>query len=137
MLDQHTTAIVQTLLRGMGDLYKARPYTKSVPFQVLVNTANPFPLWTPDNHYFEFNRMYILSDIAAIDFALVDTVATAVFGMVVPNTAAYTLVDFGPAGYRSLLSSNSQLSIVDPLATGATVKGFILGWEVSRSGDYR
>jgi hypothetical protein len=137
MLDQHTQAIVSTLLRGMSGLYRARPYTKSIPFNVAVTTADPFPLWTPENHYFEFNRMYILSDTAAIDMLLVDTTITSVFGMVVPDTAFYTLVDFGSSGYRSLLASNSALSIVDPLATGATVKGFILGWEVTRDGDYR
>lgn len=137
MLDNHTLAIIQTFIRQTAGLYRARPYTKAIPFRVTVNTAGVFPLWTPQNAYFEFNRMYILGSVANIDYLLVDTNATSVMGMVVPSTSAYTLVDYGGVGYRSLLASNSIMGIVDPLASGATVKGVILGWEVTPEGNYR
>lgn len=137
MLDQHSLNLVHEFARKMAPLYRGRPYTKSIPFNVLVNSTAVFPLWTPRNAYFEFNRMYILSDTAAIDLLIVDTNVDSVFGMVVPSTSEYTLVDFGSVGYRSLLASNSALGIVDPLGSAATFKGFLLGWEVTPEGNYR
>lgn len=123
--------------RQLVGLYRARPYTKAIPFNVTVNSAGMFPLWTPQNSFFELNRMYIKSTIANIDFAIVDTNITDICAMVIPSTALYTLVDLGPAGYRSILSSNSVLGIVDPTNAGATVKGVIYGWEVTKEGNYR
>lgn len=137
MLDEHTQRIVQSVLRSAAGLYRARPYTKSVPFRVTAATADVLPLWTPQNAYFEFNRMMILSDTASIDLNIVDTNVFQVLGMVVPDTAFYTLVDFGPAGYRSTLASNAVLGLVDPTASGAIFKGVVLGWEVTPDGNYR
>lgn len=129
--------IARQFAHSVRTLYRGRPYTKSVPFQVTLNTTGLVPLWPVKNAYFEFNRLYIMSTVAAIDINIVDTDPAQVIVPVVPSTALYTLVDLGSVGYRSTLAQNATLGLVDPTASGAVVKGAVFGWEVTPEGTYR
>lgn len=126
---------IRTLLDELRTLYRARPFTKAVPFNQTM-TADPLPIWTPVNSYFEVGKIIIRSSIAGVDLSICDTVVAQPFGFAMPPTTIYQEIDYDP-GYRSLLAQQAKVLLFDASASGTTVKGVILGWEVTPEGFYR
>lgn len=128
----------KTLLDQLNTLYRARPFTKAVPFNSILTTDGlPTLLWAPVNAYFEVAKVFIWCDTALTDLALLDSNVGQPFLFMMPPQDDYREYPLDP-GYRSLLFNNAQLLIWDQGAnTGAQVKGVILGWEVTKEGYYR
>lgn len=130
-------AASQAIIEQMRTLYRARPFTKSIPFNQTLNGADPVAIWSPNNGHFEVAHIYIRCDTVGIDLSICDSTTAQPFAFSMPPTTEYEHIDTSP-GYRSLLAQNAQLLIFDPAATGTPViKGFILGWEVTKEGYYR
>lgn len=123
----------------ISQLYRGRPYTKTIPFAVTLTTTDAAKIWTPDNAYFEIGRILIRGSVGAIDLNWIDTDPANVIAFSMPDTLSYLpgMVDFSPASYRSINLASNFLGLVDPAATGATFKGVVMGWEVTREGNYR
>jgi hypothetical protein len=128
-------AASQALLQQLRTLYRARPFTKAVPFSVTIADALT-ELWSPTNAYFELSAMIVRSDTAGLDLALVDTTEAQPFLFFMPPTTIYQTFDISP-GYRSLLYSQARVQLWDPTVSGAVVKGVLYGWEVTQEGWYR
>lgn len=128
------------LMVSMATLFRGRPFTKSVPFQVVLpaaGAADQFtPIWVPQNSFFELAILIIRSDVAGVDLAVCDSNAANPFLFVMPPTTIYQRIDINP-GYRSLSYSNASMGLNDPTLSGATMKGVALGWEVDNNGYYR
>lgn len=134
MLGEYNAA----LMHELRTLYRGRPFTKAVPFQVNLNT-NPeigVDLWVPKNSYFQCALVSIRATVAGQDLALCDTTPQQPFLFVMPPTTAYALFTLDP-GYRSVAYSGAKVIIHDPLASGNPVKGVLFGWEVNPDGNYR
>lgn len=116
-------------------LYRARPFTKAVPFNQILG-PNPVSLWKPVNAYFEVAIVTIRSNLPLVDLVLLDTSTGQPFLFVMPPVDRYQHIDLSP-GYRSLMYSGAELFIWDPANTGAQVKGVVYGWEVTPDGYYR
>ena len=128
-------AVVARLLR---QLYRARPFSKAVPFNraLPVASADDFiELWVPQNSYFEFVLMYIKASVAA-DLNICDTNPNNPFAFVQPSTTEYTLVNLTP-GYRSQNFASVKVILTNPGLVAGTIKGAIYGYEVTREGSYR
>ena len=128
-------AVVARLVRQR---YRARPFTKAVPFNktLPVGAVTDFvELWVPQNSYFELVWMYIKASAAA-DLNVCDTNIDAPFLFIQPSTTAYTPYDLSP-GYRSLNFASSKVILTNPGLIAGTIKGVIYGYEVTREGNYR
>ena len=131
--------VLETLLAQLATLYRARPFTKSIPFNVTfpgVGAVETAELWVPKNAYFELAAVVIRADAAGVDLTLVDTSPGASVLFVMPPTAEYQTINLNP-GYRSLLYNGARLLAVDENASGVTIKGNLFGWEVTPDGYYR
>ncbi len=139
MLDMISGKAGSAAAAAIGDqlrtLYRARPFTKAVPFNQILG-ADPVSLWKPINAYFEIAIVTIRSSIANVDLILLDTSTGQPFLFMMPPTSEYQHIDMSP-GYRSLMYSGAELLIWDPANTGAQVKGVVYGWEVTPDGYYR
>lgn len=125
------------LAKMVRQLYRARPFTKAVPFnKTLAGTERFVTLWTPVNAYFEVVHIVIRSSVAGVDLSFCDTNPDAPFAFVMPDTASYTEQDLTP-GYRSQNFSNVAVILVNPANTPCQIKGVIYGYEVTREGNYR
>lgn len=128
------------MMRSMATLFRSRPFTKSVPFQLTLPAAGATdqisPIWVPRNSYYELAILVIRADTAGLDLAVCDGNAANPFLFVMPPTTEYQVVDINP-GYRSLSYSNAIMGLNDPTLSGAVVKGVALGWEINPDGDYR
>jgi hypothetical protein len=120
-------------------LYRSRPFTKSVPFNVLLPTDPTIvaPLWLPENAYFEVSIIVARSDTAGVDINFCDTTQHNPFLFAMLPTTTYQVIDISP-GYRSLQYMSAKLGVTNPAGTAAVnIKGIILGWEVNPDGYYR
>ena len=128
-------AVVARLIR---QLYRARPFTKAVPFNktLPVATAETFiELWSPQNSYFELVILAIKANVAA-DLNVCDTNPQNPFIFIQPATTEYTLYSI-PPGYRSQNFINAKVILTNPGLVVGTIKGVIYGYEVTQEGNYR
>lgn len=128
-------AAARAVQNQLRTLYRARPFTKAVPFNNILG-ADPIPLWLPQNAYFEVAKIFVRASIAAVDLVFADTQAQQPIAFIMPPTGSYQGYDIDP-GYRSLLYNNAQLLVWDPSNSGVQIKGVIYGWEVTPDGYYR
>lgn len=135
MLDDYNAA----LMRELRTLYRARPFTKAIPFSLalpVANTEEVRDLWVPQNAYFEIGLVTIRCSVAGVDLSLCDTNWQNPFLFVMAPTTEYQTISLIP-GYRSLLSSGAKVVVNNPALTVATIKGVLFGWEVTQDGYYR
>lgn len=123
------------MIDELRTLYRARPFTKAVPFSQTLG-ADPVPLWSPVNSYFEVGHIAIIGDTPAIDLSFCDSTVGQPFYFIMPSTTQYLSYDLSP-GYRSQLASQARLLVFDESNSGIEIKGVILGWEVTNQGYYR
>lgn len=127
---------LKTLIEQMRTLYRARPFTKSVPFQIQLTADEVVEIWSPKNSFFEVGKIIIRATVAGADLSFLDTSIGSPFAFAMPPTTIYQEIDLSP-GYRSLSASQARLLVQDANSTGALIKGAVLGWEVNPNGDYR
>lgn len=128
-------AAAKAVQNQLRTLYRARPFTKAVPFNNILG-ADPIPLWQPQNSYFEVSKIFLRGDIAGVDLVFADTQQQQPIAFMFTQTGVYVPYDIDP-GYRSLLYNNAQLIVWDPSNSGVQIKGVIYGWEVTPEGYYR
>jgi hypothetical protein len=124
--------------RLMRQLYRARPFTKAIPFNKTLPVASVddfIELWLPNNAYFELVFLSIKASAAA-DLNFCDTNQQNPFLFVQPSTTEYTLVGI-PPGYRSQSPINAKVIVTNPGLVVGTIKGVIYGYEVTPEGSYR
>jgi hypothetical protein len=128
-------AVVARLIR---QLYRARPFTKAIPFNktLPVATVDTFiELWNPTNAYFEVVILAIKASVAA-DLNICDTNPQNPFIFIQPSTTEYTLYSI-PPGYRSQSPINAKVILTNPGLVAGTIKGVLYGYEVTQEGNYR
>lgn len=128
-------AVVARLIR---QLYRARPFTKAIPFNKTLPVATVdemIELWVPQNSYFELVILAIKANIA-VDLNVCDTNPQNPFIFIQPSTTEYTLYSI-PPGYRSQNFINAKVVLTNPGLLAGTIKGVIYGYEVTQEGNYR
>lgn len=123
------------LLRQLRTMFRARPFSKAVPFQKAISDTVTGDLWTPINAYFEVGAVLIRADTAGIDVLIADTDVSNPFMFLMPPTTIYQLVSLLPNGYRSIAYSGAKM--VANASAAVTIKGIVYGWEVNNNGVYR
>lgn len=127
------------ILGQLGTLYRSRPYTKVVPFNVTFPGVDPVEsaeIWKPSNAYFELAIVVIRASFAGVDLMFAEENNGNPILPVMPPTAEYQVIDINP-GYRSLKYSNARLVLIDETTSGVQVKGSVFGYEVDPRGYYR
>ena len=139
MLDFLTESSKKTGDSIVQRLFQGRPYTKVVPFAVtFTGVAGEFTeIWLPTNAYFEIAHIRIKVDTTAAELTFSDTDPSAVVNLVIAQTTGYEEVTFGISTYRSNISSNPKLLLMDFTGVANVAKGVVFGWEVTRDGYYR
>jgi hypothetical protein len=125
-----------SVMDQMNTLYRARPFTKAVPFNNILPGVNPLALWAPQNAYFEVGVVLMRAGTVGVDIVLADSRAEQPFMFIMPPTDRYERVDISP-GYRSLMFQNASVVAWDPSGSNVQIKGVIYGWEVTPEGYYR
>jgi hypothetical protein len=127
------------LIAQLRTLYRSRPFTKAIPFQVTlpVTSADTVAdLWVPNAAYFEAAILVARCNVAGIDINFCDTNAQNPFLFVMLSTTTYQVIDIQP-GYRSLQSNGAKLVVTNLLLILGVIKGVWMGWEVTQEGYYR
>lgn len=139
MLDKRDQRLTDAMSAKLDTLYRARPYTKAIPFNRVLPGADDFiELWVPSNAMFELVTGVIRCDTAGIDISLCDSSKDNPFYFVMPPTTEYSPILLGPSGYRSLPNyGGAKLLLTNPTGTSGTVKGVLFGYEVTLDGYYR